>query len=80
MPKEKAERLQRDDSGAGPAASLRAGAVVVDRNDVAVSPGQVALDNVAVVVETAADEMGEIGARVAARCECRLHRAVSWVR
>ena len=37
------------------------------RNDLAVRPGDVPLDHVAVVLETAADEMGEEGLRVAAR-------------
>ena len=37
---------------------------------------RVALHDVAVVVESGAEVMGEVGARVAAQCECRLHCAV----
>ena len=67
-------RLQRCDGWEGLASALRLRTVGADGNDVAVRLGPVPLNDVAVVIETAADEMAEIGARVAARCECRLHR------
>ena len=38
--------------------------------------GQVPLVDVAVVVQTAADEVGKDNTRVVVRCKCRLYRAV----
>lgn len=70
------EGLPRDHPEASSATPLRPGVVVIDGNDVDVGPNRVTPDNVAVVVETAAYKMGEIGARVAARCKCRLPRDV----
>ncbi|MCY4192263.1 MAG: hypothetical protein OXD42_13250, partial [Rhodospirillaceae bacterium] len=48
----------------------------IGRNNLAVRAGDVPLDDIALVVEPAADKVGEEGARVAARCEGVLHGAV----
>ena len=68
--------LRGDDRAAGVAPALRLLAVGVDGNDLAVRFGDEALDNVAVVLESAADEVGQESLRVAARVQGRLRRAV----
>ena len=70
------DRLQRQDPGARPATDLGPRTVGLDGNDVAASQRSVSFDDVALVIETASDEVNKIGARVAARWECGLHGAL----
>ena len=56
--------------------ALRFRSVCLDGNDVAAGQGVEPLDRIAVVIKTAADEVGEECARVAARGHYRLHSAV----
>ncbi len=58
-------------------------AVPLDGNDLAVGLRDVALDDIALVLETASDEMNEIGARVAVRllpASCRAPSTGEWER
>ena len=74
------DRLPRQDRAARPAPALRLRHAGLDGDDLAVGERAESLHDVAVVFETAADEVGEKRARVAAWCECRLHGAVSFDR
>ena len=68
--------LQRQDPAEGLAPALRPRTVGPHGDDLAVGERTVRLHDITVVLKSIANEMGEKGARVAARCECRLH---GWV-
>ena len=70
------DRRQRQDRAARHSPPLRLRPAGLDRDDLAIGERAEGFDDIAVVFETVADEVGEKRARVAVRCECRLYGAV----